>query len=546
MAQSGKMPEAEAKEFAKQALRMSRYGGDNLGYFYIFGMDGSVVMHPIKSEWDGKVMMGQIKDGHGGDLIRNIIDVVNRSRDGVAELDTWFPRPKQTEAVPKLQHLMKVDGWDWIVGSGVYTDDIATEVRSTLIKATVWALLCLALLGALSLAVARSVLRQIGGDPEEAAKVMDEVAHGNLAVSLPQASSGSLMASFTLMVEAVRKMIGETRSAIDSINVAAKEIASGNADLSGRTEQAASNLEETASSMEQLTGTVRQSADAARTANQLATSAAQVAQQGGAVVADVVRTMEEINHASRKINDIIGVIDGIAFQTNILALNAAVEAARAGEQGRGFAVVAGEVRALAQRSAEAAKEIKSLIGASVERVDSGTLLVSDAGRTMGEIVDSVRRVTDVVSEITAATAEQSQGIAEVNSAIGVLDQMTQQNAALVEESAAAAESLREQAGKLAQALDAFRLDTRAQESAPAQHVRGAPLGTAGGSGSLAARRVVPSGPTGAQGVARAAAHHVRPSPVRAPSVAPAPRASAASQAPSAAASVDPGDDWTTF
>ncbi|WP_235582356.1 methyl-accepting chemotaxis protein, partial [Rhizobacter sp. Root16D2] len=234
----------------------------------------------------------------------------------------------------------------------------------------------------------------------------------------------------------------------------------GNQDLSARTEQTASNLQQAASSMEQLTGTVKQSADSARQANQLASSAAEVAARGGSVVAQVVTTMDEINASSKKINDIIGVIDGIAFQTNILALNAAVEAARAGEQGRGFAVVASEVRSLAQRSAQAAKEIKGLIGASVDRVEAGSRLVADAGTTMNEIVGSVQRVSDIIGEITAASSEQSDGIGQINTTVTQLDQMTQQNSALVEESAAAAESLRDQAQRLSQAVGAFRFEAR--------------------------------------------------------------------------------------
>jgi methyl-accepting chemotaxis protein len=233
-------------------------------------------------------------------------------------------------------------------------------------------------------------------------------------------------------------------------------VAAGNSDLSHRTEQAASSLQETASSMEDLTGNVRQSAQAASQANEMAGTASAVAQRGGDVVAQVVTTMDEINGASRKIADIIGVIDGIAFQTNILALNAAVEAARAGEQGRGFAVVAGEVRSLAGRSAEAAREIKSLIGASVERVDNGTRLVRNAGSTMGDIVASVQRVTLVIHDITAAASQQSEGLGQINSAVTQLDHMTQQNAALVEQGAAAAESLKEQAEKLHTMVARFR------------------------------------------------------------------------------------------
>jgi len=247
---------------------------------------------------------------------------------------------------------------------------------------------------------------------------------------------------------------------VDSVTTASAEIATGNHDLSARTEQTASSLQQTASSMEELTATVSQSADTARQANQLATSAAEAATRGGTVVAQVVTNMEAITQSSRRISDIIGVIDGIAFQTNILALNAAVEAARAGEQGRGFAVVASEVRSLAQRCAEAAKEVKTLINASVERVDSGAHLVTQTGLVMDEIVTSVRRVTDMMGEIASAATEQRDGIAQVNVAITNLDQMTQQNAALVEQSAAAAQSLQEQAQRLEQVVSVFKVERR--------------------------------------------------------------------------------------
>ncbi len=269
--------------------------------------------------------------------------------------------------------------------------------------------------------------------------------------------AAQLLRALDSMQDALRRLIAEVGDSAQSIQTASSEIASGSTDLSNRTEQTASSLQQTASSMEQLTGNVAQSADAARQANQLASSAADVAQRGGDVVARVVSTMDDIHASSRKIADIIGVIDGIAFQTNILALNAAVEAARAGEQGRGFAVVAGEVRSLAQRSAEAAREITGLIGTSVAKVETGSKLVKEAGSTMTEIVASVQRVTDIIGEITAATSEQSAGIGQINGAISQLDQMTQQNAALVEESAAAAESLKEQAGRLSQVVGTFRL-----------------------------------------------------------------------------------------
>ena len=307
--------------------------------------------------------------------------------------------------------------------------------------------------------------------PIEAAEhLATAIASGNLTTRDVDTSGSDeaahLLGALTGMQDALSRMVGQMRQSSDSVGTASAEIATGNQELSSRTEQTAANLQQAASSMEQLTGTVKQSADSARQANQLASSAAEVAARGGAVVTQVVTTMDQINASSKKIADIIGVIDGIAFQTNILALNAAVEAARAGEQGRGFAVVASEVRSLAGRSAEAAKEIKDLIGASVEKVQDGSKLVADAGKTMTEIVSSVQRVSDIIGEITAAATEQSDGIGQVNGSVAQLDQMTQQNAALVEQSAAAAESLKEQAAQLASVVGTFRL-AEARETAAA-------------------------------------------------------------------------------
>ena len=299
---------------------------------------------------------------------------------------------------------------------------------------------------------------------EELKKVADGLLGADGRVDFRAAAADVASPTARRLVDALRQIdrsMVEVRSSAESIGTASSEIAAGNQDLSNRTEQTSSNLQAAASSMAQLNGTVRQTADSARTANQLAASAASVAQRGGTVVAQVVSTMDEISASSRKIGDIIGVIDGIAFQTNILALNAAVEAARAGEQGRGFAVVASEVRSLAQRSADAAKEIKSLIGASVDRVESGSKLVADAGSTMSEIVASVQRVSDIIGEISAASGEQSDGIGQVNTSVTQLDQMTQQNAALVEESAAAADSLKEQARRLSDLMGSFRLSPAA-------------------------------------------------------------------------------------
>ena len=286
------------------------------------------------------------------------------------------------------------------------------------------------------------------------------VADGDLSASVRTDRDdelGQLLQALVDMQAKLRSLVGHIRNTAESIGTASREVAVGNQDLSERTEQTAGSLQQAASAMTQLTGNVRQSADAAAQANQLATSATDVARRGARAVSDVVATMTEINDSSRKISDIIGVIDGIAFQTNILALNAAVEAARAGEQGRGFAVVASEVRSLAQRSAGAAKEIKSLIGASVERVETGARQVTDAGATMREIESSVQRVTSIISEISSASAEQSSGIGQVSGSVQQLETMTQQNAALVEESAAAAQSLRDQAESLNTLVQAFRL-----------------------------------------------------------------------------------------
>ena len=332
-------------------------------------------------------------------------------------------------------------------------------------------------------------------------------------------------------------MVGSVRGVTDNIGTASAQIATGNQDLSHRTEQTAASLQQVASSMEELTGTVKQSADSARQANQLASSAASVAGRGGAVVAQVVTTMDGIHSASKKIADIIGTIDGIAFQTNILALNAAVEAARAGEQGRGFAVVASEVRSLAQRSAEAAREIKSLIGASVDKVDTGSRLVADAGATMQEIVASVQRVADIVGEITAAAAEQSQGIAQINQSLAQLDQATQQNAALVEESAAAAESLREQSRHLAGVVAAFRLngqESTTARAAPAHApARPVPRSATKSPAAAPAKSVV------AQALAKARNDSAPHAPKK---VAPAP---ASAKAPVLTSAVAEGD-WESF
>ncbi|MFZ2988410.1 methyl-accepting chemotaxis protein [Ideonella sp.] len=338
-------------------------------------------------------------------------------------------------------------------GAQATADAAATYASSRTITMALMAV-SLALAAGLALSITRSVTAPL----QDAVRLAEQVAQGDLTATTTVEGRDELSqlgTTLDTMAAKLRDMVREVRSSSESIATGSAEIATGNGDLSQRTEEQAANLEQTAASMEELTSTVKASADTARQANQLATSACTSATRGGEVVSQVVSTMDEISASSRKIGEIIGTIDGIAFQTNILALNAAVEAARAGEQGRGFAVVAGEVRTLAQRSAEAAREIKSLIGASVEKVETGSRLVGDAGSQMQDIVSQVRRVADLISEISAAAVEQTAGIGQVNDAVGQLDQVTQQNAALVEESAAAADSLKQQAERLLGLVSAF-------------------------------------------------------------------------------------------
>ena len=456
-ASKGEMSVPAAQAAARDALRAARYGEDGSGYIYIYTMDGVNVLLPAKPEWEGQKILGRFRDANGHDTIAVILDALRKSTAGYTFVDTQFPRPGQTTPVDKLQYVANVKAWNWFVGSGLYMDDVQAAVRLAVLKATALGGLFVAALALFGVWIASSVLRQIGGDPAVAMGVMHEVARGNLNVALGKVDEGSLLHAIDSTVSSWRDTVGNVRDAIENITSAAGEIAVGNLDLSVRTEQAAANLEETAAAMEQLKATITNTAHATDEANSLAEMASFSARRGNEVVTHVVTTMEQIQGSSRRIAEIVGVIDSIAFQTNILALNAAVEAARAGEQGRGFAVVAGEVRTLAQRSATAAKEIHTLIGESVRCVEAGSGLVGEAGQAIGVLVDNVGKVGTLVTEIASSASEQASGVSEVNVAVARLDEATQQNAALVEQASAAAESLKEQAAKLRDTIALFQI-----------------------------------------------------------------------------------------
>ncbi len=440
----------EDLKLLKDRIRAIKLGQS--GYFYVLdakpGKDqGKVLLHP---DQEGRNLL-DAKDADGKEYIKDVL----AQKEGLIRVNLAENGKASREL---LLAFKPYPNWGWEVVGRVYTDETEGEIiamRNTYAIAGAIVLLLIA-------AVLYWTIRRMINQPlQQTIAIAARLGAGDLTVNsrtTREDDIGQLLRGIDSVGGGLASVVGDVRRSSEAINVAAREIASGNADLSARTESQAGSLEETASSMEELTSTVRQNADNAQQANQLAGSASEAATRGGKVVDQVVETMSAIRNSSRKVVDIITVIDSIAFQTNILALNAAVEAARAGEQGRGFAVVAAEVRSLAQRSASAAKEIKELIGDSVRSVDDGSELVDQAGASMQEIMSSVQRVADIMSEITAATNEQRSGIEEVNRAITQMDEVTQQNAALVEQAAAAAESLQEQADHLVQAVSVFRLD----------------------------------------------------------------------------------------
>jgi methyl-accepting chemotaxis protein len=460
LAQSGKMSEAQARKEALDSLRDIRYGED--GYFLVIDSTPRMVMHPIKPATNGKDLAGTA-DADGRHHYVTFAKVAQSPAGGF--VDYVFPHSRTAsssgpaEAVGKIGYVVRFAEWDWIIATGAYIDDIDTAfMRSLYLIGAVFAAIAL-LLAALVALTNRSILRTIGGDPVYAADVANAIAVGDLTVSIETRRNDdqSLLREMRRMRDTLTDTIRAIKHAADHVATGANEIASGNADLSSRTENQAASLQETAASMEQMTSMVRQTAENARTASELAQNAAQIANQGSVMVGEAVTTMRDISTESQKMVEVIAVIESIAFQTNILALNAAVEAARAGEQGRGFAVVAGEVRTLAHRSAGAAKEVRQLISDAVDKVGCGAGLVERTGATIQQARDAIASVTGVMQEIAAAAAEQSAGIDQVNLAVTQMDSLTQENAALVEQAAAAAHSLTEQAGRLKTSVDAFQV-----------------------------------------------------------------------------------------
>jgi len=444
----------QAQQQAKDRLAAMRF--PNLGYIAITTAKPVVIMHPVQPDLRNKDV-SDYKDVKGKFFFVDMVTVAKAQGQGFVQYEGRLPENRGWST--KIGFVKRYAPWDWYLISGVYINDINAAFYGNLLT---YAIVILIIGSAISLGmtlIIRNVKRSLGGEPAHAAQIAATIAGGDLteSITLRNGDRDSMLYAMQDMQGRLSDTIRIIRSGTEAISLAAQEISASNLDLSARTEQQAASLGETAASMEQLTSTVKRNADNAHHASQMAASASQIAGEGGNVVQQVVETMQNITASSTRIVDIIAVIEGIAFQTNILALNAAVEAARAGEQGRGFAVVAGEVRILAQRSSEAAKEIKGLIGNSANQIHDGRALVERAGATMDSIVQAVHRVTGIIGEISAASGEQSRGIEQINIAVTQMDFTTQQNAAMVEQAAAAAQSMEAQSRALRAAVNVFNI-----------------------------------------------------------------------------------------
>ena len=448
---AGKLSREQAQESARKMLAGMRYDGNE--YFWVNDMHPRMVMHPIKPELDGKEL-GGMKDPNGFALFNAFVEKVRK--EGKGFVNYQWPKPGHDKPVDKLSFVTGFEPWGWVLGSGIYLDDVNAAVKK---NAMIDGGIVLASMG-LAAYLFLSFYRVMDGGLKETRRHLRAMTAGDLTTSpnpWGQDEASELMFELREMQDSLRTMVLRVRRSSDEIVHSSSEIASGSMDLSSRTELAAANLEQSAASMEEITSTVRNTSDATAEASRVAGHNAEVASEGGRVMSEVVTTMENIRSSSGKIGEIVGTIDGIAFQTNLLALNAAVEAARAGEQGRGFAVVAAEVRTLAQRSAAAAREIKNLIGDSIGQVEAGTGIVRKAGATIEDIVNSSQRVNDLLGEVATGAREQSTGVSQIGQAVQELDRMTQQNAALVEQTAAASSAMRDQAHALAGEVARFKL-----------------------------------------------------------------------------------------
>ncbi len=448
---NGTVPRDQAQQMAMREISELRYDGAE--YFWINDMQARMVMHPTKPELDGKDL-AQMKDPNGFALFGAMVDVVRK--DGKGFVAYQWPKPGSDTPVDKISYVQGFAPWGWIVGSGVYVGD----VHAAIVRQLVWAAVACAAILTIAGYLFLSFYRVLDGGLQETRRHLHAMAEGDLTGSpVPRGrdETAKLMSDLRRMQESLRSVVLRVRQSSDEIVHSSGEVAAGATNLSSRTEQAAANLEESAASMEEITATVKNGAHLTGEASKGARRNAEGAADGGRVMHEVVETMERIRTSSAKIAEIIGTIDGIAFQTNILALNAAVEAARAGEQGRGFAVVASEVRVLAQRSAEAARQIRALIGTSVEQTEAGAGIVKSAGTKIEEIVSSSRRVDQLLAEVANGASEQSLGITQLSTAIHELDRVTQQNAALVEQTAAAAATMKDQAQRLVAEVSHFKV-----------------------------------------------------------------------------------------